>query len=279
MKNSHHDNHVRTCISSIINELYFKTADDTYIVARWCSIQRLSSDFIWNAIHALEKYMKAAILLNGGSVKNIGHDIECAYEELEKLAADILPSELKQPEDLELPYWTETTPKQFIKKLMSSGGASVRYNERGYVHTMLDLFLLDELVFHIRRLCIRLDHQPYKRLTPKTRRDFLKNQPEFATMKGGRLEKIRRDKNASPALKQAAFNLNMRFAPEDFDDEGFRMGTSASNPALGRYMVRHLESSKLENRKIGMAVREWYFKNNSVQKALKTELSKIKEKK
>lgn len=270
-----HSPHVNACISSIINELYFNTADETYIVARWCAIQMLSSDFIWNAIHALEKYMKAAILLNGGSAKQIGHNIELAYKELEKLTDGLLPTEIQKPKDLNLPYWQPTTPLNFIRKLMSSGGASVRYNERGYVQNDLDLFLLDELVFQIRRLCLRLDTAPYKKFTPKTRREFLRDQPDLHNVKNGKLEKIKRDKNASSELKQAAFNLNMRFSPEDFYHDGIRLGTSASNPALKRYMVEYLTSPKPENQKIGNAVRDWYLKNNSVNKTLKTEILDI----
>ncbi len=275
MASKTYNSDVQMNINAIINELYFKTADDTYIVARWCSIQRLSPDFIWNAIHALEKYMKAAILYNGGSVLGLGHNIGALYEKLERTAGNLLPNKLEKPKGVSLPNWRETKPSEFLQQLMNNGGASVRYNERGYVHSQMDLFLLDEIVWHIRRLCLRLDRVPFKRLGAKTQRDILKDQPDFANMHFSRLDTLYRDKNASEELKQAAFNLNIRFAPEDFPDEGFRLGTNASNPALNRYMVRHLKSSNSDNQKVGKAVRDWYLNNNSVGKALKSEISQI----
>lgn len=51
---------------SIINELFIATADDNYVLARW---QHLNVDFFWLAVHALEKYLKAVLLLNGKSAK------------------------------------------------------------------------------------------------------------------------------------------------------------------------------------------------------------------
>lgn len=270
-----HQGQVTASINAIIDSLYFQTADQTYIVARWCSIQRLSSDFIWNAIHALEKYLKAAILSNGGSVKDLDHDILLAYERLQQIAGDLLPAKLERPRDVDLSYWRECSPTDFMKRLMKNGGAAVRYNELGYVHSQLDLFLLDELVFQIRRLCIDLTKQPHKRVTTKTRRDILKAQPDFANMQFGKLDKLHRDKNASGELKQAAFNMNIRFAPEDFEHEGFREGTNASNPALGRHIVRYLESKNPETRKVGRDVMKWYFDNNRVQKEIKQELSSV----
>ncbi|TIT06089.1 MAG: hypothetical protein E5W74_30460 [Mesorhizobium sp.] len=49
----------------IINEMFVHTADENYIVARWCHDNQLMRDFFWNSVHALEKYMKAVLLFNG----------------------------------------------------------------------------------------------------------------------------------------------------------------------------------------------------------------------
>ncbi|TIX46358.1 MAG: hypothetical protein E5V33_31725, partial [Mesorhizobium sp.] len=50
--------------SDIIRELFMKTADQTYVVARWCFLNRLYLDFYWNGLHAFEKYLKASLLFN-----------------------------------------------------------------------------------------------------------------------------------------------------------------------------------------------------------------------
>lgn len=95
-------------------------------------------------------------------------------------------------------------------------------------------------------------------------------------MQSGKLDKIRRDRNASEELRQAAYNLNMRFSEHDFKHEGIRTGSSASNPALGRYLIRYLKSSNSDTRKIGIAVRNWYFKNNTVRDEVKHEISTVR---
>jgi hypothetical protein len=70
---------------SIADGLYIKTADENYVIARWCCSYNLDTDFFWLAAHSLEKYIKAALLLNeqsakeyieGGKKKPFGHNIE-----------------------------------------------------------------------------------------------------------------------------------------------------------------------------------------------------------
>src|SRR6185437_4053231 len=91
---------------SIINELFIATADDNYVLARSCFHQHLNVDFFWLAVHALEKYLKAVLLLNGKTAKSYGHDIVKLYASVTPLAPELLPSILGKPED-RMPdsYW------------------------------------------------------------------------------------------------------------------------------------------------------------------------------
>ena len=91
----------------IVRELFVDTADDNYITARWCFVEGLNVDYFWLAVHALEKYMKASLLLNGHSAKgyldhagkrrSFGHDITKLYGYLRSFAADLLPDNLPRP--------------------------------------------------------------------------------------------------------------------------------------------------------------------------------------
>jgi HEPN domain-containing protein len=85
---------------SIINELFVETADDNYALARWCFHQHLNVDFYWLALHALEKYLKAILLLNGKSAKSYSHDIVKLYTHVTPLAPELFPSMLVKPEDV-----------------------------------------------------------------------------------------------------------------------------------------------------------------------------------
>jgi len=53
----------------IVRVSFVDTADDNYIASRWCFVEGLKIDYFWLAVHALEKYMKAVLLLNGKSGK------------------------------------------------------------------------------------------------------------------------------------------------------------------------------------------------------------------
>jgi hypothetical protein len=58
--------------NNLVHELFVRTADENYIAARWCAINRLNTDFLWLAVHALEKYLKAALLVNGHAKRQLG---------------------------------------------------------------------------------------------------------------------------------------------------------------------------------------------------------------
>ena len=146
---------------SIANELYIKTADENYIVARGCSFYSLETDFFWLAAHCLEKYTKAALLLNEQSgkeyVKNgkktpYRHDIDKLYENIWPLAPELLQERLMCPRELHGDaYWVEETTADFIHRLRKYGQPDNRYQFVGYVKKGQDLLKLDQVVFAIRR--------------------------------------------------------------------------------------------------------------------------------
>ena len=79
---------------SLVTDLFVRTADENYITARWCAINRLNTDFLWLAVHALEKYLKALLLLNGKSSKGFSHDIVTLYAAAKAIAGPLLPQRL-----------------------------------------------------------------------------------------------------------------------------------------------------------------------------------------
>lgn len=93
--------------ADIIKEMFIRTADENYVVARWAYQNDLITDFFWNSVHALEKYMKAVLLLNGRSVKKFSHGIEELYKEVKELAGELLPQVLTQPPTLQIAYWSD----------------------------------------------------------------------------------------------------------------------------------------------------------------------------
>lgn len=264
--------------TDIVKRLYFFTADETYIVARWCSWQKLSADFLWNAVHCLEKYLKATLLLNGRSVKKIGHHVDQAYSELAEIAPELLPNELAIPPKLKVNHWRNETPLEFIERLLKNGGANVRYNILGYVHHLTDLYKLDTLVHSIRRLAIPLDRPIHPRISHITNRAYLM-QTDGADYvehhKDSPLWQLRNELDPLTEKAKAAFILNTLFSPERFEHEGMPAGFKASNSPLQSGIIENLESDSADARAIGVSVRDWFIENNAISKELRNELTSI----
>ena len=56
--------------------MFIETADENYILARWAAINHLDLDFLGLGLHAIEKYLKALLLLNEKPAKKYGHNIK-----------------------------------------------------------------------------------------------------------------------------------------------------------------------------------------------------------
>ena len=214
----------------IVRELFIDTADDNYIAARWCFFEALNVDYFWLAVHALEKYMKAALLLNGRSAKGhrdkagrlhpFGHDIVALYEQVMPLASNLLPSNLTRPGDLQIPHWRSETPEAFVRRFHDNGNADNRYQIFGFVQHREDLFKLDAMVYALRRLCVPLDAYYMGKHRPGTSnwtyRDILTNQSHYwAVITGCKLRKTS-DGKRGERLRDVLLRFNFPFAPEDF---------------------------------------------------------------
>ena len=111
-------------------------ADQDYIAARICYRNGLVTQFHWQALQAIEKYLKAILLFNCIKVKEIYHNLSYALELTENL-----------PFELDL---SETT-LGLIKHLDKFG--RYRYLEKSYYIVGPKLLELDKAVWEIRRYC------------------------------------------------------------------------------------------------------------------------------
>ena len=243
--------------SLIVREIFVDTADDNYIAARWCFVEGLNIDWFWLSVHALEKYMKAALLLNGLSAKNYrdavgkpqsyGHDIVALYERVKSFASDLLLNNLVKPEQLELDHWLDETPEVFLGRFYSNGNADNRYQIFGFVQHSEDLFKLDSMIFALRRLCVPLDayllgkRRPGKR--NPTHRDVLAKQPRYWSVSSvSNLEKTANGRRGD-RLCNVLLKFNFPFAPNNFRHGTMRSGTAFHNPVLVRSILEPLESA------------------------------------
>jgi hypothetical protein len=238
---------------SIVRELFINTADDNYVTARLCFINVLNVDFLWLAVHTIEKFLKASLLLNGyssigpaNSRKEYRHDITRLYETLVSFASDLLPLTLNCPSQLDI-LWHNESPTEFLRRLYDDGNADNRYQIFGYVIRSEYLHKLDQIVFAVRRLCQPLDLHFLGRNVPdapdRSKRDLLVSDPTMGLSMHGRLEDIMRGAKGNE-LQHAALNCNFSFASATYPHTAIPNRSSAQNPVLARRILDPLEGPR-----------------------------------
>jgi hypothetical protein len=264
---------LRPAKSSIIHEMFLHTADENYIVARWCFDNQLMTDFFWNAVHALEKYLKAVLLFNDISVSSFSHGLAPLYEEVEKLAGPLLPTVLAQPATLDIYHWVDLTPRAFLEKLDRNGNADNRYLTYGFAQHPWYLHMVDAMVWAIRRLAIRLDMPIFsQREVPgaPTYRDILTQRPDYAHGLSTTLDRVINGDD-SPK-RRALLNNNNAFAPASYEHESRPAGASARNPILLRRIIDPLRSGRAENARHGYRMGTWLLANTRQSKPVRDEI-------
>lgn len=243
----------------LIRELFVRTADETYIVARWSGLTGLQMDFLWLAAHCLEKYIKPVLLENGQSVRSQGHDIARLYSELTIIAEELLPKTLSKPPSLVMDYWPDWSPTEFVEHLQRGGDPHNRYQIFGYVTFASDLHMLDTMVFAIRRLICRLD-EPIAAGSQSDWRDYLLKSTRYARALSMPLDDLIQDPTWSEK-KYAALNLNMEFAPPDFSHHPALGAHASRNPAILRRILEPLKSTNVATVKEAVEVACWLKSN------------------
>ena len=263
----------------IVQELFISTADDNYITARWCFNEKLNVDYFWLAVHALEKYMKAALLVNGMSSKGFSHDIVELYKSVKLFASDLLPDNLEQPDALGSNYqWLAESPEQFLQRLYDNGNAHNRYQIFGFQRHYDNLFKLDLMMFALRRLCVPLDgYLLPSSVSNLTYRDMLMKQPEKWTLSPpDKLAKTVSGKRGE-RLREILLSHNFPFAPDDFTHGRLRRITASQNPVLGRLIINPLQrASDRATANIAVELTNWVDKNIQVPEDVEKQFQNAK---
>ena len=152
-----------------------------------------------------------------------------------------------------------------------------RYQIFGLVRCREDLFKLDWMVFALRRICVPLDAHFLGKQRPDkmnlTHRDLLMKQPKVWTVcLTYKLERTAVGKRREQ-LREVLCNLNLPFAPDDFQHGSLRTGTAAQNPVLGRSILKPLEQAPDSDAAV-MAVQicDWVLKNIQLPWEVEAEL-------
>lgn len=169
-------------------------ADQDYIAARLSYRYGLIPQFHWQALQALEKYIKAILLYNRIKTKKINHDLTKALKRTDKL-----PFKLK----------LSPSTAEFIKHIDNFG--RFRYLETSYFTQGPKLVQLDRAIWEIRRYCRVLNYELNSPddgiknmldLEIKEIENSINQYPHKFRIMGGVLEKIldNKENTARPAL-------------------------------------------------------------------------------
>ena len=116
-------------------------ADQDYIAARLSYRHGLYSQFHWQSLQAIEKYLKAILLYNRIKATDINHDLEKAIKHTKKLPFEIHRSK---------------STNNFIKHLSNFG--RFRYLEASYYLHGPEIIELNKAVWEIRLYCTVLNY-------------------------------------------------------------------------------------------------------------------------
>lgn len=192
--------------NEIVIESFIFTGDRDYLTARFAFFQKQSHLFLWSAAQALEKYLKANILLLGcGEIKRIHQHTELA-KTLRKTHPERLEIDTAIPDgwaEQGVAIWPHVDIDGFLHHIETLGSPDVRYDQVQLEVHLQDLVLLDRLVFCLRHLLIA--------------------------------EPVESCHLVGEQLKHCFFDLNHSFAPEGFE-----------HPPLVGLRLFHTSVSKLE---------------------------------
>lgn len=166
----------RPILNDIATRSFRDVADNDYITARLCYINRLYPQYIWYSQQSVEKYLKAILLFNMQSTRKLRHNLEKSYERITELIPKL---------GMEL---SDTTVK-YIQHLDTWG--ENRYFEKAhFISPCNRLDKLDEAVWEIRRYCkyFNKNYESYKLELEQAQKATLDQKVQFIT--NGILEKI-----------------------------------------------------------------------------------------
>lgn len=132
----------KTLLNDFAVRCFRDVADQDYIIARMSYRAGLFPQFYWSALQSVEKYLKAILLFNRVKAKDIGHNLQRAFEYAKQLPFDIKLS---------------PSSDKFIEHLDTFG--RFRYLESSFCVYGPALIELDKTIWEIRRYCRVLNYE------------------------------------------------------------------------------------------------------------------------
>lgn len=147
--------------NALVQECLIDMADRDYLAARVCWRTGLPEQFLWSALQSIEKALKAILVLNDESARELGHNLDEALARVDGIA-DL---QVHLPDDV----------RTFVGYLNRFG--QNRYLERGYYMRGMELMSLDKAYWYVRRYCWNI--RAYARAAKRSETEFLDSYAKF----------------------------------------------------------------------------------------------------
>lgn len=145
-------------IVRVIYDSFVIPADEDYLMARLLAQKGLHRGFFWAASQAIEKYLKAFLMMHDQGVKHLsnGHPVEQLFSAASTFNVDIGDISLEFHPGMQIDaeiasHLSVFTPKTFLHELTVHGASANRYNASGVTFNTGHLFALDAFAYELRR--------------------------------------------------------------------------------------------------------------------------------
>lgn len=146
--------------SVVAHQFFVAPADSDYLIARWLLLNGFEPELFWHASQAVEKYLKASLVLNEQEVRSRqsnGHDLCRLYEKHVQVFGDLALTRFERPQGLNAALWRDQPVSELIARLTLLGSPDSRYGLMSWHRLPDDLFKMDQLCWALRRLTIGLE--------------------------------------------------------------------------------------------------------------------------
>lgn len=218
---------------SIVREMFIDTADDNYISARAAYFEHRDLDFWWLTLHAMEKYLKAILLLNGRNTKRLGHTIRPLLDAVRGVDERLSPPPFERPAWLGPVRVLDDVNSDFIWAVDTYGHPNSRYGTYSYVLARDDILKADHYIYW----CRRFARPHFQRLNDGREIDWINeltlNPKLWRHHTSSPIEKLvdlpRDDRRRKPLAE-----ANLLFCPDEQEPITLRGGTAHNAPIYNR---------------------------------------------
>lgn len=245
---------------NMIRQMFINTADDNYISARAAYFEERDRDFWWLTMHAMEKYLKAILLMNGRSTQQYAHKLAPLIEAVGRLDKALEPPAFERPTWLGPIRIFDDANANFISALDVYGHPSSRYGTYSYVLARDDILRADHYIYWARRFARPLRQVKFDGTEIDWASELAGSPGVWRHHIDAPIERLA-DLPVGDTRRRGLAEANFAFFPDEQKRVTLRGGRAHNSPIYNRLRALQESAPNSEERRTERAVLEWVLKN------------------